>query len=321
MKRSLPFRVKNILTRARYVIMRPIATVLYPLTVNLPVIVSIETTSVCNAKCVMCPHSVMPRRNTRMEEKVFDAVVGQLGEMKVRLVILSLIGEPLLDDKLVERVRLLSNLGYKVRIVTNASLLTREVSQRLVAAGLSELYASLNGYDEKSHQNMMCFGTPQFTNCVENLAYFSEISGGRIKMHLNCLVRQPMLSEVKKKLTQSWKERGVEFNIMAPVKWHKAAVGKAGELYPCRVVFSDIVVDCYGNVLACCRDYVSKLVMGNVLKESLKEIWYGRAFNEFRLKHLRGAVANISLCSACDMNRSFNPVALLKSLAIRRGVR
>lgn len=318
MKGLLPSRVKGILNSGIYKIKSCIAAALYPLTISLPVIVSVETTTACNAKCVMCPHLVMPRRNKRMEEKIFDAVAKQLGGLKVRFVILSLIGEPLLDDKLSERVKLLSGLGYRVRIITNASLLTREMSQRLVAAGLSELYASLNGYDEKSHQEMMVFGTPQFDNCAKNLVYFSEISGGRVKMHINCLSYRPMPAEVKETFTQYWKSRGFELDIAVPVEWHKAVAGKIGEIYPCRVIFGDIFVDCAGNVLACCRDYRSELVMGNVLQDSLSKIWHGRAFSEFRLKHLRGAAIGIPRCSVCDINRGIDLSKLLKSVLIQK---
>lgn len=312
-----PPRVKKILKRGFYEIKRRLAAALYPLTVSLPVVVSVETTTACNAKCGMCPNPVMPRRNTRMEEKVFNAVAEQLGGLKVRLVILSLIGEPLLDDKLPQRVGLLSGLGYRVRIVTNASLLTKETSRRLVAAGLAELYASLNGYDEKSHQEMMGFGVPQFDNCVENLAYFSGIGRGRVKTRISCLVNRPAPEEAKKTFIRYWRDRGAELKISSPVAWHKAAAGKTGELYPCRVIFSNLVVDCAGNVLACCRDYGSEMVMGNVLKESLSEIWRGRAFNEFRLKHLCGGAAGFPRCSVCDVNRGFGLAALLKSLIKR----
>lgn len=296
---------------------RRVAEIAYVIRINFPVIVSIETTSHCNARCVMCPHSVMPRRNNQMETAIFNIIYQQLGGLKVKLVVLSLIGEPLLDRKIAERIKQLSGLGYRTRIVTNASLLTRDMSRDLISAGLSELYVSLNGYNEKSHQEMMRFASPQFNKCVENLVFFSETSGGRIKMHLNCLAYADIDLDIKLKFTAFWREKGIKVNLAKPVDWHRPCKKKQGNVYPCRVIFSNLVIDCMGNVLSCCRDYRSTVIMGNVLENSLREIWKGSSFQQFRFKHLQGLADSVPICATCEINKSISLLGVLKSFVMR----
>lgn len=85
--------------------------------------VHVETISICNARCIMCGYSVMRRPKGIMSNKLFDTVISQLLENRVKKVTLQFYGEPLLDKNIFSRIEALKKSKILVSINTNASLL------------------------------------------------------------------------------------------------------------------------------------------------------------------------------------------------------
>lgn len=52
--------------------------------------------------------------------------------------------------------------------------------------------------------------------------------------------------------------------------------------YICRRPFEHIEIDNNGNVFSCCPDYTGSYILGNILKESFDDIWYGKKFSNLR---------------------------------------
>jgi MoaA/NifB/PqqE/SkfB family radical SAM enzyme len=52
-------------------------------------------------------------------------------------------------------------------------------------------------------------------------------------------------------------------------------------------------------VSACCPDWDQKLIVGDLKRESLREIWNSPVLQDLRLQHLRGARRDNALCRAC----------------------
>src|ERR1039457_1056870 len=68
--------------------------------------ISIENTSVCNSRCVFCPNGIMQRPRQAMKMEVFKKAVDEAILTGTRSIDFSvMIGDPLLDPKLLERAR------------------------------------------------------------------------------------------------------------------------------------------------------------------------------------------------------------------------
>src|SRR3990172_10974000 len=69
--------------------------------------VIIETTNLCNARCMMCPHSQMQRKMEVMKDKTFSLIVKKLKDEKINPLafILNGFGDPLTDRAIFERVK------------------------------------------------------------------------------------------------------------------------------------------------------------------------------------------------------------------------
>lgn len=67
------------------------------------------------------------------------------------------------------------------------------------------------------------------------------------------------------------------------------------EKFICTRPFEHIEIDNNGNVFSCCPDYTGSYILGNILKKSFEDIWYGKNFNNLRKSILNGIYKNCNL--------------------------
>ncbi len=112
-----------------------------------PHIFSIEVTSRCNIRCIMCGFHSKYRKEPiigkDISNKLFEKAMSFVKEAE--LVPLCGGGEPLLKTDLPEMVNGISELGIPTVITTNAQLLTKNLSRELVLSGLSYIEISVDG--------------------------------------------------------------------------------------------------------------------------------------------------------------------------------
>jgi len=69
-------------------------------------VISIETTNICNSKCVVCANTLMRRKRQAMSLELFERIIEDYVAMGgTRLTFDTVIGEPLLDPHLLDRAR------------------------------------------------------------------------------------------------------------------------------------------------------------------------------------------------------------------------
>jgi len=113
--------------------------------------VSFSVTRECNLKCIHCysrsvetPH---PDELTTAEAK---RVIGEIADTGARLIIFDG-GEPLMRKDVCELIDHAKETGLRPLMGTNATLITEEVAEKLVKAGIRTLAISLDGAEAKSH--------------------------------------------------------------------------------------------------------------------------------------------------------------------------
>src|SRR5688572_32858334 len=72
---------------------------------SMPEIVQIESTNICNAKCVFCPRDDMHRKQGVMSLELFKKIVDECATLGITHVRVHNYGEPFLDRHLTEKVR------------------------------------------------------------------------------------------------------------------------------------------------------------------------------------------------------------------------
>ena len=112
---------------------------------RLPDIVQIESTNLCNAKCVFCPRDEMHRRQGVMDFDLYRKIVDECAALGITHVRVHNYGEPFLDKQLVEKVRYAKSRGIaEVGMISNGSLITEELARGMIEAGLDAINISVD---------------------------------------------------------------------------------------------------------------------------------------------------------------------------------
>ena len=133
----------------------------------------IEPTNQCNLKCSTCIRNVWDEPQGMMSEEIFSrAMEGLRAFSPVPTVFFGGFGEPFLHPGIVEMIRQAKSLGTSVELISNATLLTKELSLAVIEAGLDMLWVSLDGATPESYADIrLGAALPQV---LENLAHFRE---------------------------------------------------------------------------------------------------------------------------------------------------
>jgi radical SAM protein with 4Fe4S-binding SPASM domain len=140
----------------------------HPVDPALPTDLQVEVTGACNLRCKMC--LVSYRKPLSKSEgaldyedylQLLDALPG------LRRLTLQGLGEPLLSPHIFEMVEQATGRGIDVGFNTNAMLLTRRRSDRLVECGLGWLHVSLDGATAQTYESIR--GRGGFDRVVANL--------------------------------------------------------------------------------------------------------------------------------------------------------
>ncbi|HEX4568243.1 MAG TPA: radical SAM protein, partial [Vicinamibacterales bacterium] len=111
----------------------------------LPEIVQIESTNICNAKCVFCPRDEMHRKQGVMSRELFRKIADECAALRITHVRMHNYGEAFLDRYLTEKVRYAKEKGIQeVGMISNGSLITEKVARGMIEAGLDAINISID---------------------------------------------------------------------------------------------------------------------------------------------------------------------------------
>ena len=120
-----------------------------------------------------------------MEWPLFEKLLDQLSQFPrpVKKVTFSGFGEPLLDARLPEMIRLINERGVaeKTLVISNGVLMTPELWTKLMVAGLSEIKISIQGMSAQKYKEI-CGADIDFEKFYHTLNYIYENKG-------KCIIR------------------------------------------------------------------------------------------------------------------------------------
>ncbi|MBI4175712.1 MAG: SPASM domain-containing protein [Candidatus Aenigmarchaeota archaeon] len=269
----------------------------------------IETINTCNARCTMCPYPSMTRPKAFMDMDLYKRIVDQCVGHDVKRFQLNATNEPLLDTMIFERIKYAKEKGIQgTRFFSNGSLLTEEKARALLESGLDEVIFSLDGITKEVYEKIRV--NLNFDTVVGNITRFLEMrkAGGyrspRVELHMT----------VSKNNIDEARNFADRFRKLADVVTTTTAhdwAGQTGEnnpLYvlnsavpqtPCRRLWFDFNVLADGRVALCCLDYDGKVILGDVRKQTVAQVWNGPEYSRIRELHIRGEQSKQPLCNSC----------------------
>lgn len=274
----------------------------------------IETVRACNADCEMCTVREWKNKNQRMSDVLFAKIAEELPKHAawIRVICLSRNGEPLLDKRLPERIKLLKSIGIRsTSFSTNASLLDEKRSRALLEAGLDDIRFSIDGATKETFEKIR--RGLSFEKIRDNCLRFIELRNA---------TRAPTRIQVRMAVSASnqhevdawrtfWRARLSENDVVYSKPIHTwgnqlQGIEAANEIakyaaVPCISPWSTMIIHYDGSVPLCGCDYNNQYHFGNVTERSIAEIWQSQGFAEVRQKHAGGERNDIALCRGCNI--------------------
>lgn len=136
--------------------------------------VYIEPTSDCNLNCKTCVRHSWDEEMGNMKLDVYRKLIEELKDFNsLERVSFWGIGEPLYHPKIAEMVGLVSELGVKTQMITNALLLTEEKSKDLLEAGLDSIVVSVDGTSPETMADIR--SGADLAQVIENVKNFRRL--------------------------------------------------------------------------------------------------------------------------------------------------
>ncbi|MCU0455126.1 MAG: SPASM domain-containing protein [Bacteroidales bacterium] len=286
-------------------------------TFGMPPAAGIELTNHCNLKCPECSSGsgMMKRERGFMSLELFEKAVSELRPFLYNMN-LYFQGEPMMHPDffgILEKCR-----GINTTLSTNGHFLTGENAKRIVLSGLRRIIISLDGMDQQTYSAYRVNG--DFEKVVKGIRNISaarqqHLSG--LKMIIQFLVnsRNEHQIESARKLAS---ETGAELRLktMQIIRGDHAAWLPADERYSryrrdgsryiirnrfsgrCLRVWYNPLITWDGKVIPCCFDKDADHVMGDLTRNSFREIWQGQEFRRFRESVVSGR-KDFEICRNC----------------------
>jgi MoaA/NifB/PqqE/SkfB family radical SAM enzyme len=291
--------------------------------VPLPVPFSIQFTpsSYCNFKCAYCwqalTDDVLARKfkkqflNFELFKKAVDGCAG-FGE-PLRMILFAGLGEPLMHPQIDEMIAYSAKSGVtqRVDILTNASLLTHEMSDRLINAGLDRLRISIQGLTTEKYKKI-CGSNVSFEQILDNITYFynrRKKTSVYIKI-IDCALEDGEEERFKEIFSPVSDECAVEYlsPFVRETDFSKLKEGFHGTFRnggvpggsrACPLPFYMIAVQADGNVTPWCTGDIAT-VYGYISEKSIQAIWNSDAVREFWRIQLTNRAQN-PVCAHCHV--------------------
>jgi len=285
---------------------------------SMPVTVSVEITYHCNLRCPECfsGSGRMTRSRGYMDISLFEKIAG---ELKPYLYEMSIYfqGESMLHPdfhSFLEKSR-----GISTTLATNGHFLSPGNAEMLSLSGLNKIIVSLDGMDQDIYSEYRINGdVKEVLSGIRNVSEAIRKNSSGLKLVIQFLVNRlnehqiPAARHFVKEVNASVRFKSMQIiNENAFEKWLPAEkrfrrYELKGNRYSilsrlpdnCARMWFNPVITWDGKVIPCCFDKDAEHVLGDMNKESFREIWTGKRYRLFRKGILSGRKMT-GICRNC----------------------
>jgi MoaA/NifB/PqqE/SkfB family radical SAM enzyme len=278
----------------------------------------VECTNVCNARCVFCYYPKIADTHPRkyMDVGEFRRILAEFkaaGGIEVGLT--PTVGDPFIDPHFPERVRVLDEIGLPAFLYTNLIHISGKIERALseISAFKFTVNVSVAGFDRDAYARLM--GVDRFEDMKRNLARIRAIAAANPNLVVAVRLQDYYGSDAAKRSFVSFLDSlGVPYTLNTLVDtWGglvEDEIDRAGALEkkprltrvgPCKISYIKPLVTVDLKLKLCdCRDVKDELIVGDLAKQSLAEIWSGPEANRIRASMYDPAHMP-EICRKCEM--------------------
>lgn len=277
-----------------------------------PYSLRIENTNVCNGKCFMCPYPIMKRKKGTMSKELYKKIIKETQQLKIKYLNLHNFGEPLVDKYFVWRVKYAKSKNIqRISTNTNGTLLTQKLARDIIKSGLDDLYISVDAATKKTYQKIR-IGL-NYDLVQKNIKYLvklkKQLKSTKPKIILDFLEFNLNKHETNKFINK-WKKIVDQVCISQIHDWSNKKnlnIGLPINNYvefsqsPCRLPFTEMLINWDGTVSLCCQDIEGEVILGDITKDSISDIWKSKKYQKIREAHLKLKTNKLKLCQNCKL--------------------
>jgi len=288
---------------------------------------TLETCNICNANCVFCAYQYQKRKKCIMANDLFKEIIHNyvsIGGGDLRLC--SLVGDPLLDPNFIDHVKFARQfINIKaISTVTNIINLHNIGVEKLLTSGINEINISTSGFDYEMHERI--YRSNKFSYMKDNLINIlrsNDKLGRPVKISISLRIDKKLTEVLKdndfreiQRLADSvvanyffddWGGRINSAELPQGMKIRPRIFQFLRKRNPCSMLYGSLAVLSNGTATLCgCRDLNgdSELVLGDVRKKSLNDLYNSEYSNKLRSDWLSGKKIP-DICKNCTHYSSF----------------
>ena len=269
----------------------------------------LEISNVCNLNCQFCPGT--RRKKKTMSQDEFTSLASKLRPW-TDFLYFHLMGEPLCHPLLSDLLDIAGELGFKVILTTNGSLLKKQQSALLSSPALHKVNISLHAFEAND------LDVP-FETYLQDCFLFGKAAEGkklvvfRLWNHGGAETRNhEILKMLEEFFPQPWvdERKGIRIGNRVYLEygdkfdWPDLNADNYGEQVFCYGLKDQIGVLCDGTVVPCCLDHEGELALGNLFESDLEDILKSKRAQSIYQGFQRRFAAE-ELCRTCGYARRF----------------
>lgn len=282
----------------------------------LPSVFVLELTNRCNINCIMCPNKKFVQSELGdISDEMFTRVIDEIAPV-AELTMLYFLGESTLHPRFVELLKFARNrLRGRIVLSTNAFQLPDEIVKCLVEC--TDIVLICVDRWQKAEYEKVRKGS-SFENVVEAARRVLSERGNKkspivLVKALDIKFRTDTVKELiaeRDAFSSYWIQHGA----IPLVGWLNTWAGQLPNLGnlstfanpysmesrpACADLWFKAVINWRGEVVLCCHDWRSTVIVGNLRDEDLQTAWHSPKLVEFRANHVRGNFSCAKLCRDC----------------------
>lgn len=283
---------------------------------NFPIHLDIETSALCNMQCPMCFTNTDKFRDTIdkgfMDFELFKKIIDEAVNCNIYSIRISHRGEPFMNSRVIDYIRYAKDAGVKeVSSLTNILALTPELFEQSMKAGLDWLTISFDGLG-KTYERIR--KPAIFEESVRKIKEYKRIkdTAKSYKPVIKIQSIWPAISgcaDEYVKLFDPYVDAITSNPLIDYLRNDGPEQIEYWNNFDCPTPYQRLTVLFNGLVPYCHNDEYNNFIVGDVNKDSIRNIWKGSKMAEVRRLHRQGrGISTLGACKRCFLPRKAESV-------------
>ncbi len=293
-----------------------------------PPILQIEPANVCNLRCLTCATGaeLIKRPQALMPFEMYKSVIDQAKDYVCMVAFWSW-GEPFINKDALRMIRYAKDKGLLVHTSTNGHFFgTRERARQVIESGLDSMIVAVDGLDQSTYERYRKGGDLNLViKSIENLLAERTLAGAKHPLITFRFIVMKHNEHQAYKVKDFAKNLGVDVVTFRSAVLRRGKTDRENDLLPdestyqmhesqnpsakglhirpknlCHRPYANLTVFSDGSVVACEEDYDAVFPMGNVSKQSLRDILSSSNFKKF-LYEFKKDPRQFYFCKSCEL--------------------